>query len=379
MKKEFSVLALAVAAAFTSCSKSQKKDNTPQATPVTVAKAEKEFAVYYDQFPATVVALEQVELRAQVSGYLTGIYFKEGEVVPKGKILYEIDKRLYEAALNQAQANVLSAQANLYRAQKDAERYTQLAKQDAVAKQLLDNAIATLETSKSQVAVAQAAVTTARTNLGFSVIRAPFTGKIGLSQVKLGAQIGAGTTLLNTISSENPIAVDFVIDESKIPRFNQILNHKTQSDSTFKVQFSNGDSYPHYGTISVIDRGVNDQTGTIRIRVRFPNPKNTLIDGMSCVLKVLNQQSGEQILIPTKAMTEQMGEYFVFVDQGDTVAKQQKISIGPKIKEKIIVLNGIKEGEKVITEGINRLQNGSKITLGKPQAPAANSKQQAAK
>lgn len=377
MKREFYVLALVAVSGLASCSKSPKKDNTPPATPVTVVKAEKADAIYYDQYPATVVALNRVELRSQVTGFLTGMYFKEGDVVPKGKVLYEIDKRLYEAALNQAQANLLSAKANLYKAQKDAERYTKLAEQDAVARQILDNAIATLETSRSQVAVAQAAVSTARTNLGFAVIRAPFTGKIGLSQVKLGAQIAAGTTLLNTISSEDPIAVDFVIDESKIPLFNKILNGKMNTDSTFKLKFSTGDPYPYYGKISVIDRGVDDQTGTIKVRVRFPNPHNGLVDGMSCVMNVLNQLSGIQIVVPTKALVEQMGEYFVFVDQGDTIAHQKKIQIGPKVREKVVVLSGIKVDDKIITEGINRLQDGGKITLGKPQAPGANGKQPA--
>ena len=377
MKKEFPILALAFAVALASCSKSKKKDTATPPTAVTVVKAKKQDAIYYDQYPARVVALQQVELRAQVSGFLTGIYFKEGEVVPKGKVLYEIDRRLYQAALNQALANVQSAKADLYRAQKDADRYLQLAKQDAVAKQILDNALATLETSRSQVEVANAAVATARTNLSFSVIRAPFTGKIGLSQVKLGAQIGAGTTLLNTISSEDPIGVDFVIDEGKIPLFTKMLNHQINTDSTFKLNFSNGEVYPRYGKISVIDRGVDDQTGTIKVRTRFQNPKNGLVDGMSIVMNVLNQLSGIQVLIPTKSMVEQMGEYFVFVDQGDTIVHQQKIQIGPKVKEKVVVVSGLKEGEKVVSEGLNRLQDGSKITLGKPQAPPQNGKQAA--
>jgi len=367
--KYLSFVLLIGSVAWVSCSKSQKKNTALPPTPVNVQAAEKTDANYYDQFAATVVALNSVELRSQVIGFITGIYFKEGEVVPKGKTLYEIDRRLYEAAYQQAQANLLSTQASYVRAQKDADRYTQLAKQDAVARQILDNAIATLETSRSQVAAATAAVSSARTNLGFSIIKAPFTGRIGISQVRLGAQIATGSTLLNTISSENPIAVDFVVDEGHIDRFIKLQNKALKQDSTFKVQLPGGQNYNHPGKISVIDRGVNNQTGTIRVRIRFPNPQNELVDGMSCVLNVLNTASGNQLVIPFKAVVEQMGEYFVFVAQ-DTIAKQHKIKIGPKVSSNIVVLSGIKEGDKIITDGLQKLRDGAHITLGAPkQAP----------
>ncbi len=367
--KYLSFVLLIGSVAWVSCSKSQKKNTALPPTPVNVQAAEKTDANYYDQFAGTVVALNSVELRSQVMGFITGIYFKEGEVVPKGKTLYEIDRRLYEAAYQQAQANLLSTQASYVRAQKDADRYTQLAKQDAVARQILDNAIATLETSRSQVAAATAAVSSARTNLGFSIIKAPFTGRIGISQVRLGAQVAAGSTLLNTISSENPIAVDFVVDEGHIDRFIKLQNKALKQDSTFKVQLPGGQNYNHPGKISVIDRGVNNQTGTIRVRIRFPNPQNELVDGMSCVLNVLNTASGNQLVIPFKAVVEQMGEYFVFVAQ-DTIAKQHKIKIGPKVSRNIVVLSGIKEGDKIITDGLQKLRDGAHITLGAPkQAP----------
>lgn len=367
--KYIPLILLLTSATWLSCSKSQKKNTTVPATPVSVISAEKTDATYYDQFPATVVALNSVELRSQVTGFITGIYFKEGEVVPKGKTLYEIDRRLYQAAYQQAQANLLSAQASLNRAQKDADRYTQLIKQDAVARQILDNAIATLETSRSQVAAAVAGVKSAQANLSYSVIKAPFTGRIGISQVKLGAQVTPGSTLLNTISSENPIAVDFVVDESNIDRFIALQRHPTGVDSTFKVMLPGGLSYNHPGKIAVIDRGIDNQTGTVRVRIRFPNPKNEMVDGMSCVINVLNQASGNQLVIPNKAVTEQMGEYFVYVAQ-DTIAHQQKIKTGPKVKGDIVVLSGIKEGDKIITEGLQKLRDGAHITLGAPkQAP----------
>lgn len=370
MKNKYITLVLLIASAtWISCSKSQKKNTAIPPTPVNVQTAERTDATYYDQFAARVVTLNSVELRSQVTGFITGIFFKEGDMVPKGKKLYEIDRRLYEATYQQAQANLLSAQASLNRAQKDADRYIQLAKQDAVARQLVDNAIATLETSKSQAAAAAASVSSARANLSYSIIRAPFTGRIGISQVRLGAQISPGSTLLNTISSENPIAVDFVVDEGNINRFEHLLNKPVKQDTTFKIVLPNGEAYPYPGKISVIDRGVNDQTGTIKVRVRFPNPKDKMVDGMSCSINVLNKASGDQVVIPNKALVEQMGEYFVYIAQ-DTIAKQVKVKIGPKINSDIVILSGIKQGDKIITEGLQRLRDGAHITLGAPkQAP----------
>jgi membrane fusion protein (multidrug efflux system) len=335
-------------------------------TPVSVAEAKKTDAVYYDQYQATVVALNSVELRSEVSGFITGIFFKEGEVVPKGKELYEIDRRKYVAAYDQAVANLSSAQANLVKAQKDIDRYTFLEKNDAIAKQTVDQAVAVYETNKSAVESAKAAVLSAKTDLSYSMITAPFTGRIGISQVKLGAQVSPGTTLLNTISSEHPIGVDFVVGEQEISRFYDLQRKST--DSTFRLQLSDGiTTYSKSGKILAIDRGVNNQTGTVKVRLQFSNDKGELKDGMSGVVKVLNAQSGRQIVIPFKSIIEQMGEYFVFVSQ-DTIAKQHKVTIGPKVGTDVIVLSGINEGDRVITDGYQRLRDGGKIVLGNPAA-----------
>lgn len=352
--------------AWVSCKQPAKQNAALPPTAVNVVAAEKASAIYYDQYPGTVIALNSVELRSQVAGYLTGIFFKEGDVVEKGKPLYEIDRRKYQSAYLQAQANLSSAEASLVRSQKDADRYNQLLKQDAVAKQLVDNAVATLASSKSQVESARAGVVSAKTDLDYSLIRAPFTGRIGISQVKLGAQISTGTTLLNTISSEDPIAVDFVVDEKDISRFSS-MEGKTvgKADSTFMLALSDGTLYQQPGKILVVDRGVDNQSGTIKVRIQFPNPKKQLITGMSCVLKVLNQQSGVQVLVPYKAITEQMGEFFVFVSQ-DTIAKQHKVQVGPRVGNKIVILSGVKEGDKIVTEGLNRLRDGGKIQIGAP-------------
>ncbi|PSL46804.1 membrane fusion protein (multidrug efflux system) [Chitinophaga niastensis] len=371
MKKMNNIVLISAASilGFTACSgPAQKSAPVLPPTPVNVTEASVAPAVYYDKYPATVVALNQVELRSQVSGFITGIFFKEGEVVQKGKPLYEIDRRKYEAAYLQAQANIASAKASFERAKKDDIRYQRLAEQDAVARQILDNAQATLETSRSQLAAAEANLAAVRTDLDYSLIKAPFTGRIGISQVKLGAQVSPGTTLLNTISSENPIAVDFVVTENDISRFAAMQGNGNANDSTFRLQLSDGTAYVHTGKIMAIDRGVDNQTGTIRVRIEFNNPDDKLKPGMSCVLQVLNEQSGDRLIIPYKAITEQMGEYFVFVAK-DSVAAQQKVHLGPKLKDRIVIMDGIQAGDKIIVEGFQRLRDGGKIQIGIPAAP----------
>jgi len=373
-KRDILWICPAVMLLWSACNKQAKPNAAPPPTPVSVAEAKTADAVYYDQYQGAVVALNSVELRSEVSGFITGIFFKEGDVVPKGKELYEIDRRKYEAAYQEAEANLLSANANLIKAQKDIDRYTMLLKNDAVARQTVDQAQAAYETSKSQVAVAKAGVLSAKTDLSYSIISAPFTGRIGISQVKLGAQVSPGTTLLNTISSEHPIGVDVVINEQDINRFYNL--QKRSTDSTFTLQTSDGTRYNKPGKVLAIDRGVASGTGTIKVRIQFPNEDDVLKDGMSCVLNVLNSQSGERVQIPYKAISEQMGEFFVFVSQ-DTIAKQHKVKIGPRIGTDVVIMSGLQAGDKVITEGFQRLRDGGKITLGGPpqQAPAKGAKQ----
>jgi membrane fusion protein (multidrug efflux system) len=238
-----------------------------------------------------------------------------------------------------------------------------LLKNDAIARQTVDQAEAAFETSKAQVAVAKAGVASAKTDLSYSIISAPFAGRIGISQVKLGAQVSPGTTLLNTISAENPIGVDVVVNEQDIDRFYNL--QKRNTDSTFRLQLSDGSEYNKPGKVLAIDRGVASGTGTIKVRIQFHNEGDVLKDGMSCVLNVLNSGSGQRVQIPYKAITEQMGEFFVFVSQ-DTIAKQRKVKLGPRVGTDVVILSGVDAGEKIVTDGFQRLRDGGKITLGPP-------------
>src|SRR5580700_10916170 len=312
MKKVLEIILIICSVLFFSCKQKQPPPNPP--VPVNLMTVKSQKVYYYDNFPATTEALSQVDLHPQVQGYVTGIFFIEGTTVRKGQKLYEIDKTLYQAAYDQAVANVKVAEGNEVQAKQDADRYTYLNTHNAIAKQVLDHAVITLDNAVNQVKAAQEAVRAAKANLGYATIYAPFDGMIGFSQVKLGNLVSVGTTLLNTISTIDPIAVDFLINEKQLPHYENLQYNKgVQPDSLFTFLLPDNSLYPYTGKISVIDRAVDPQTGSIRVRLVFPNPKLSLKAGTSCVVREHNSDTNPQMLIPGKAIVEQMGEFFVFV------------------------------------------------------------------
>lgn len=374
--------------AFAACTTKQSPANTE--VPVKLTTVKKSRVLYYDTYPSTMQALSQVTLLPQVTGAITGIFFTEGTHVTKGQKLYEIDRRIYQAAYDQAVANLQVTKGNLDQAQQDADRYVYLNKYNAVAKQQYDHAMITLQNAKNSVMASEQEVKTAKTNLGYSVIYAPFSGTIGFSDVKLGNVVTSGTAL-NTISTEDPMAVDFVINEKQLPKFEQLQQGKKQVDSLFTILLPDNSLYPQTGKLSVIDRAVDQQAGTIRLRLVFPNPKNTLRAGMSCVVRVHNQDTQPQLVIPNKAVTEQMGEYFVFVardslmrdpkETKDTtkkiqrlVAFQKKVMPGQVVGPNIVIKSGINDGDKLITDGIQTLHDGTPITTANKMGPGAGGK-----
>jgi len=369
-KKLITLTSLVSILLLTACN--EKKATAPPATPpakVTVEAVKFTEAAYYDEYPATVSALNQVELRPQVSGFVTAVHFKDGDRVRKGQLLYSIDDQLYAANYQQAVANLQVQQANLNKAQKDANRYHELDKNDAVAKQLVDNADAALEVTQKQVAAANANIQAVQTNVRYTRVYAPFDGVIGISVVKTGAAVTAGQTVLNTISSDKELAVDFNVDQKEIYRFTTLMNEKQQEkDSTFTLAFGD-DVYPFPGKIALLDRAVNPQTGTIKARLIFPNNKNLLIAGMNGTVRVKSNATGQSILIPYKAVTEQLGEFFVYVPNDSNKVSQRKIVLGKQLGKDVIIKEGLKEGEKVVVEGVQNLREGAAINTAPPETP----------
>jgi RND family efflux transporter MFP subunit len=389
--------------AFFSCQQKAPPPPNPP-TPVNLMAVKARPVLYYDKYPSTTQALSQVNIYPEVQGYITGIFFKEGAHVKKGQELYEIDKRLFQAAYDQAEANLKVAHGTTVQAKQDYDRYVYLNNQKAVAEQLYDHAVITYQNAENAEKAAAEAVKTAKTNLAYSVIYAPFDGTIGFSQVKLGNMVTVGQTLLNTISTDNPMAVDFLVNEKQLAAFNMLENGKKGApDSLFTILMPDNTPYPYPGKISIIDRAVDPQTGAIRIRLEFPNPDYTLRVGMSCVVRVHNQEQTPQMVIPSKAVVEQMGEYFVFIkkdtlmpphassdqkkeeDKKDgkqsekvltAVAIQKKVQLGMTIAPNVIVKSGIEEGDSVITDGVQNLHDGSRINAAGKKPVSDSTKKQ---
>ena len=359
---------LAVVLIFSACSdKKSGPPPAPAAVAVTTETVRFVTAAYNDEYPATVTALNQVELRPQVSGFITGVHFNDGDRVRKGQLLYSIDAQLYAANYQQAVANQQVQQANVNRAQKDANRYHELAEKDAIARQLVDNADAALEVSKKQLAAANANIQAMQTSVRYTKVYAPFDGVIGISAVKTGAAVTAGQTMLNTVSSDKELAVDINIDQKEIFRFTTLLNNKSLlSDSTFTLAFGQ-DVYPYPGKLDLLDRTVNPQTGTIKARLIFPNDKKLLISGMTGTVRVKSNAGGQSILIPNKAITEQLGEFFVYVPTDSNTVSQRHVVLGKPIGPDIIIKEGLAEGEKIVVEGVQNLREGAAIQTNIPK------------
>jgi RND family efflux transporter MFP subunit len=384
------ILSSSLSFSFFSCKTKQAPPAPP--IPVNLYTITGKHVLYYDQYPATTQALSQVTLSAQVTGYITGIYFIEGTHVRKGEKLYEIDQRLYRAAVDQAKANLRVDSGNLLQTQQDADRYIYLKKYNAIATQVVDHALISLQNAKDSVRAAQQLLKTVETNLTYSKIYAPFDGTIGFSQVKIGNLISVGSTILNTISTDDPMAVDFLINEAQLAHFEDLKKQKQKSiDSLFTIILPNRSIYPFIGKISVIDRAVDPQTGTIRIRLEFPNPKYSLRAGMSCIVRVHNQDAGPQMLVPSKAVVEQMGEYFVFVARDTVLARtdstnkkadsaaqevpklrafQKKVVLGQTIGGNVILQSGVNIGDRIVIDGVQSIHDASPIATGnKPASP----------
>jgi membrane fusion protein (multidrug efflux system) len=367
--KSLSNLTLIISLLFVAAcgNKNQSGMQGPPAVSVTVQQASVGNAEYYEEYPATVRALSEVELRPQVNGYITAIHFKEGDQVKKGQKLYSIDQQQSEASYKQAQANLAVQQANLEKTQKDVERYRELDKKDAIAKQQVDYAEATYIAAQKQVEAAKATVRSVQTNVRYSTIVAPFDGTIGISAVRLGASVSPGVTLLNTISSDDPIAVDITIDQRDIYRFLNLQkeSNATKNDSTFRLAFAEN-VYPYPGKLTIIDRAVDPQTGTLRIRLTFPNPDHSLRVGMNGRLRV-HTAVEQSLIIPSKAINEQLGEFYVYLADSSK-ATQRKVVVGRQVGKDVIIKEGLQGGEPIITEGIQNLREGTPIQVASPEA-----------
>jgi membrane fusion protein (multidrug efflux system) len=329
------------------------------------------------------------DVRAQVSGYLLRQDYLEGALVRKGQLLFEIDPRPFEAALHQAEGQLAQATAQLAnavaiqkRTQLDVERYTPLVKEQAASQQDLDNAIqnnlaarATVATAMAQIKTAEAAVETAKLNLGFTRLTSPIDGIAGQAQLQVGALVNPSSGPVTTVSTVDPIKVYFTVSEAEYLDFNRRFPTESSRQAEIKriqldLVLADGTTYPHHGTVSFADRDVNQSTGAIRIAGLFPNPGNILRPGGYAKVRAAGRIKQGALLIPQRAVSELQGSYQVAVIDGENKASIRTVEVGERIGSQWIIDKGLNPGERVVVEGIQKVRPGIQVNP-KPFLPAA--------
>lgn len=363
-KRTFYVAGMILCVACGNSKKQQQQAAMMGKMKPTVVAAEVVPAVYTvsEKFPATLMAHDIVQLKPDVSGYLEAIRVADGSSVTKGQPLYDIDRSRYAAAYGQVAATQQQAEADLAQRQRDYERYKSLLEHDAISKQTVDQAYTAMLTAQANVAAAKASVARAGTDVNHAVVRAPVTGKIGIAQIKVGDVINAGQTLINTIVNEHPMFADMDIPQARLPEFLRIQNGKG-GDEKFYIQFGDGTRYGETGKVLTINNIVDPQTGTVRVRLVFENKDNMLKSGMSIVVVMQYGTPATQLAIPAKAIIQNLSETSVYTISKDNVIGAQDIVPGPVTDTMQLVTSGLKAGDRIVVEGIQRVKPGDTVNI----------------
>jgi len=370
-------LALLVIAA---CSKKETPPPAPPAVQVT-AVVQRDVPIYIELVGAT-LGSEDIEIRARVEGYLSSVNFTEGSFVKKGQLLYKIDPQPFAAALSQAQANLATAKARLDKTNNDVARYKPLAEQKAVSQQELDNALSAQEAARFQVTAFDALVDKAKLDLAYTTITSPVEGLIGTTQKKVGALVGRGeNTLLNTISQINPILFRCAIAEAEYLRLAR--SGASGGDKSLEKQYgvelilADGTVFSHKGRLDAVERAVDSATGTLTGQFSFPNPERILRPGQYGKARFVTDLKEGALLVPQLAVQEIQGLYSVMVVKPDATVDLRMVKAGERVGNLWIIDSGLKPGEKVIVEGLQKVKPGVQVsaktvTLDEKTAPAAS-------
>lgn len=394
---------------------SGKTEAAPPPPPVILTTVEQRTVPIFSEFVGQTKAFETVDVRARIEGVLEKIYFTEGNPVRKGELLATIDKREYQANVQtakaalakagadleqakqrsdvvKAQAEVVDAQAILSKAEQDLKRLRPLAIEKAVTELELDAAIAaqqsakatvdarkanlkntedavkyTIDRAAAEVSSAKAALTKAELDLSYCDIYSPLDGIIGFKNVDVGNLVGRGeATLLATISSSNPLLVDVSIAEVDYLTITNPKNGQKRGNRPIELILSNDMIHPYPGKLRVVDRKVDPATGTLKVQVAFSNPGNYLRPGQFARLRAAVAEREDAVLIPERAIQEMQGVKTVMVVDEQNIASVRTVSVGERSDNNIIILDGVKPGERVIVEGMQKVRPGNPVTPTSP-------------
>jgi RND family efflux transporter MFP subunit len=326
----------------------------------------------YSEWVATLDGYVNAQIQPQVTGYVIRQTYKEGSFVRKGQILFQIDPRPFQALLDQANAQLAQAQAELGKTQMDVDRDTPLAKARAIAQSQLDNDVQANRAAQAAVKAAEAQVEQAKLNLEFTDVTSLIDGLSGIAQVQIGNLVNP-TTVLTSVSQINPIKAYFSISEQEYIHFADRINTETQREipsnsPPFELILADGSVYPHKGMGLLTNRQVDVTTGSIQVVCSFPNPQNFLRPGQFGRLRAAPDVRHGALLVPQKAVSELQGSYQVAVVGADNTVSLRAVTVGDRAGPMWIVESGVKAGELVVVEGLQKLQNGATVKIKQPQA-----------
>lgn len=357
-------LAAAMAATFVlsvaGCAKKEQQAG-PQATLVKTMKViTRTTPIVYD-YTGFVEATQEMNLAPQVSGQIIGKYFKGGDTVQAGQVLYEIDPRTYKANLLSAEGNLASARANLANAEMDAERYTKLYEQSAVSKQMLDNAITARDQARATVKAMEGLLLAAQINMDETEVTAPFTGRTDTSSVEVGNYVEAGKTTLTKISNTDPVFVKFSIAEPEYLTLAAASDGNGAALDNLSAVLANGETYGLKGKVAEVNRGISDNTGTLTIKATFQNPNKKLLPGMFAHVQATAGVRDNALLIPQRSVTEMMYKNFVYVVGADNKVTMKEVKIGQNVGRLVMVNSGLTGEETLVVEGVGKMRQGALV------------------
>jgi membrane fusion protein (multidrug efflux system) len=354
---------LLLVAIIAGCSKQAAK--APQQVAIRAMQViQKDSPVTYE-YVGEIVAKDEVQIQSRVSGNISRKFIKGGDTIRAGQPLFEIDQRQYVEAAADAQAQVAQAQASLGNIRRNLARYKKLAAEGAIPLQTLDNTASQEEEAEAVLRAYKAKQAQAEINLTDTVIVSPVDGRIGVGELSVGRYVQAGSTVLATVSTVDPIQVRFSMSENEYLKFAGMGNSPEDWGKNLKLVLSNGSEYPLTGQLEEIDRGMANQTGTLTMKAAFGNPKRLLVPGMFARVVAIGETRKGAILIPQRAVQELLGKTFVTVVSADNKAETRHVVIGPKVGNLQIVEKGLSAQDIVIVEGFAKTQPGTplKVTM----------------
>ncbi len=340
------------------CSSKEEKP-APPPPGVTVTPVVRKDVDLHQEWVGTMLGNVDAEIRPKVEGFLLTQLYSEGSYVQKGKPLFQLDRRQAQAAVQQAEGGIERARASLSQAQIDVNRYTPLVAQRAVSQAELDKAHSMERAATAEVAADQAALDNAKLNLAWTTVTSPISGIAGISKVGIG-DLMTPTTVMTTISSVDPIYIDFSISEQDYLRF---VREKLGRAAGRSLQLILGDGtlFPQRGHALLINREVDTRTGTIQVRAEFPNPGNVLRPGQYARIRAVTEVRRGALLVPQQAISELQGVYQVGVVSGDNKVTIKTVKLGPQFSDQWLVESGLQEGDKVVVDGLQRAKDGMTV------------------